>query len=70
MEKRATEGVEDADARAEGAWIGERHTEQREAWMRQIFEAQTWRQVRGPAEAVTSDPCSWHQVAAVAHPDV
>ena len=37
---------------AEGAWIGEWHTEQKEAWMRQIFEVQTWRQARGPAGAV------------------
>ena len=28
------------------------HTEQKEAWRKQIFEVQTWKQVRGPAGAV------------------
>ena len=38
---------------AEGIWVGEWPTEQKEeAWTRQIFEVQTWRQVRGPAGAV------------------
>ena len=37
---------------AEGAWIGKRHTEQKEAWSNQVFEVRTWRQVRGPAGAV------------------
>ena len=37
---------------AEGAWIGKWHTEQKEAWLNQVFEVQTWRQVRGPAGAV------------------
>ena len=37
---------------AEGAWIGQWHTEQKEAWLNQVFEVQTWRQVRGPAGAV------------------
>ena len=27
----------------------------KEAWMRQIFEVQSWRQVRGPAGAVTCE---------------
>ena len=35
---------------AEGVGIGEWHHEQKEAWMNQIFEDQTWR-VRGPAGA-------------------
>ena len=30
---------------AEGAWTGQWPTEQKEAW-KQIFEVQTWRQVR------------------------
>ena len=37
---------------AEGVWSGKWHHEQREAWMRQIQEAQMWGQVRGPAGAV------------------
>ena len=37
---------------AEGAWIGEWPTEQREARMKQVIEVQTWRQVRGLAGAV------------------
>ena len=34
---------------AEGAWTGKWSDEQKEAWMRQIREVQTWKQVRGPA---------------------
>ena len=37
---------------AEGVWIGQWCTEQREAWLSQVFDVQTWRQVRGPAGAV------------------
>ena len=37
---------------AEGVWIGKWSHEQKEAWMRQIREVQTWKQVRGPAGAV------------------
>ena len=37
---------------AEGVWIGKWHHEQREAWMKQIQEVQSWKQVRGPAGAV------------------
>ena len=37
---------------AEGAWTGKWSHEQKEAWMRQIREVQTWKQVRGPAGAV------------------
>ena len=37
---------------AEGVWTGERHAEQKEAWMNQILEVQMWRQVRGRAGAV------------------
>ena len=37
---------------AEGGQIGKCCHEQKEAWMRQIQEVQTWRQVRGPARAV------------------
>ena len=37
---------------AEGVWVGKWFTEQKEAWMEQICEVQTWRQVRGPARAV------------------
>ena len=37
---------------AEGLWIGKWPTEQKEAWRKQIFEVQTWRQVRGLAEGV------------------
>ena len=35
----------------EGACIGKWH-EQKEAWMKQVPEVQTWKQVRGPAGAV------------------
>ena len=52
---------------AEGVWTGKRSHEQKEAWMRQIREVQTWKQVRGPARAVMCEtrdlgmkwPC-WH----------
>ena len=37
---------------AEGVWTGKWSHEQKEAWMRQIREVQTWKQVRGPAGAV------------------
>ena len=37
---------------AEGAWIGNWHHEQKEAWMTQVREVQTWRQVRAPAGTV------------------
>ena len=37
---------------AEGVWTGKWSYEQKEAWMRQIREVQTWKQVRGPAGAV------------------
>ena len=37
---------------AEGVWIGKWPVEQKEAWMRQFCEVQTWKQVRGPADAV------------------
>ena len=37
---------------AEGAWTGKWSNELKEAWMRQIREVQTWKQVRGPAGAV------------------
>ena len=37
---------------AEGVWVGTWCTEQKEAWMKQICEVQTWRQVMGPARAV------------------
>ena len=37
---------------AEGEWIGEWSAEQKESWRKQIFEVQTWRQVRGLAGAV------------------
>ena len=35
-------------------WVG-KCTEQTEAWMRQIFEVQTWRQVSGLAGAVVCE---------------
>ena len=35
---------------AEGVWIGTWSHEQKEAWMRQIREVQTWKQVRGLQE--------------------
>ena len=52
---------------AEGVWTGKWSHEQKEAWMRQIREVQTWKQVRGPAGAVMCEtrdlgiewPC-WH----------
>ena len=37
---------------AEGVWTRKWSREQKEAWMRQIREVQTWKQVRGPAGAV------------------
>ena len=37
---------------AEGVWTGKWSHELKEAWMRQIREVQTWKQVRGPAGAV------------------
>ena len=36
----------------EGVWIGQWHTEQKEAWRKHIFEVPTWRQVRGLTGAV------------------
>ena len=52
---------------AEGIWAGKWGHELKEAWMRQIYEVQTWKQVRGPARAVMCEtrdlgvkrPC-WH----------
>ena len=53
---------------AEGVWIGKWIHEQKEAWMRQIREVQTWKQERGPAGAVM---CETHdlgiKMAALAH---
>ena len=37
---------------AEGVWTEKWSHELKEAWMRQIREVQTWKQVRGPAGAV------------------
>ena len=37
---------------AEGVWTGKWSHKQKEAWMRQIREVQTWQQVRGPAGAL------------------
>ena len=37
---------------AEGVWTGKWTHEKKEAWMRQIREVQTWKQVRGLAGAV------------------
>ena len=37
---------------AEGVWTNKWSHEQKEAWMRQIREVQTWKQVRGPVGAV------------------
>ena len=51
----------------EGVWVGKWSTEQVEAWMRQIFEVQTWRQVRGAAGAVMRETRDLgHKVAAMA----
>ena len=36
---------------AEGVWTGKWSCEQNEAWMRQIREVRTWKQVRGPPGA-------------------
>ena len=52
---------------AEGVWTSSWSHEQTEAWMRQIREVQTWKQVRVPAGAVVCEtrdlgikwPC-WH----------
>ena len=57
--------------RAEGVWTGKWSRKQKEAWMRQIREVQTWKQVRGPAGAVMCETRdSGHQMAAMAHIDV
>ena len=37
---------------AGGVWSGKWSHDQKEAWMRQIREVQTWKQLGGPAEAV------------------
>ena len=37
---------------AEGVWIGKLCHEQKEAWMRQVREVQTWKQEKGLAGAV------------------
>ena len=37
---------------AQGVWTGKWSHEQKIAWMRQIREVQTWKQVIGPAGAV------------------
>ena len=39
----------------EGVWLGRWGREQQKAWRKQIPEAQTWRQVRGLAGAVTCE---------------
>ena len=41
----------------EGVWTGKWSHEQKEAWMRQVREVQTWKQVRGPAGAVMCETC-------------
>ena len=40
---------------AEGVWTGKRSPEQREAWMKQVREVQTWKQVRGLAGAMVCE---------------
>ena len=40
---------------AEGAWTAKWYTEHKEAWLNQVLEVQTWRQVRGPAGAVVCE---------------
>ena len=40
---------------AEGVWIGKWHTEQREAWPKQVIEGQMWRHVRRAAGAVEGE---------------
>ena len=37
---------------ADGVWIGKLCHEHKEAWMRQVREVQTWKQVKGLAGAV------------------
>ena len=54
---------------AEGAWIGKWHTEQQEAWMKQIFEVQTWRKVRGLAGAVLCETRDGHKMTTAASLD-
>ena len=48
---------------AEGVWTGIWYQEQQEAWMNQVREVQTWRQVRGPPGAVMCETrdlgCKW-----------
>ena len=46
------------------------YREQKEAWMRQIREVQTWKQVRGPAGAVMCETRDLGtKMAALAHID-
>ena len=53
---------------AEGVWTGKWRHEQKEAWMRQIRELQTWKQVRGPAGAVMCETCDLGiKMAVLAH---
>ena len=56
----------------EGAWTREWSHEQKEAWMRQIREVQTWKQVRGPPGAVMCEVrdlgmkwSCWHSLSLV-----
>ena len=42
---------------AEGVWTGKWSHELKEAWMGQIREVRTWKQVRGPAAAVMCEIC-------------
>ena len=53
---------------AEGVWTRKWSREQKEAWMRQIREVQTWKQVRGPAGAVMCETRDLgFQMAELAH---
>ena len=57
MEAYGPEGEEELSTMAtqywaEGVWTQKWSYEQKEAWMKQIREVQTWKQVRPPAGAV------------------
>ena len=42
---------------AEGVWTGKWSHEQKESWMREIWEVQTWKQLRGCAGTVMCETC-------------
>ena len=53
---------------AEGVWIGNWPTEQKEARRKQIFEVQRWRQVRGLQELLCVRPVIWASSGRISTP--